>query len=72
MECRYYPGDMQLGAVANNPDEAISRGKILAFYPDKHEGMFVFSNLLATAMKSGQKITDLTHEFLASKKGGSS
>jgi len=54
--CRYYPGYVQLAAVANNPDEARARTECLRSHPDKYEGMAAFAQTLVQAIREGKKL----------------
>lgn len=51
---RYYPAEVHLAAVANNPDEQEKRTTALAKYPkQKLKGMAQFAVELATSIRSG-------------------
>ena len=57
--CRYYPAYVQLGVVANNPDEQNIRTKYFSLYPDKFEAIAFFSQLLARSLRSGSPLIEL-------------
>jgi hypothetical protein len=57
--CRYYPAYVQLGVVANNPDEQAIRAEYLLNHPDKFEAIAYFSEILARSLRSGVALTDL-------------
>ena len=57
--CRYYPSYVQLGVVANNPDEQTIRSMYLSRYPDKFEAVAQFSKLLSRSLRSGIPLTQL-------------
>lgn len=63
---RYYPALTLLGITANNPDEQASRTAVLQQFPDAPlKGLAVFSNLLATSMRTGRPIADVVAEWAA-------
>ncbi|MEM9817781.1 MAG: hypothetical protein AAF827_15440 [Cyanobacteria bacterium P01_D01_bin.6] len=58
--CRYYPGAVQIAAVANNPDEQVARDRVLAqFRGRKLEGMARFAELYANAIRNGGSLDEL-------------
>ena len=58
--CRYYPGAVQIAAVANNPDEQAARDRVFAqFRGRKLEGMARFSESYANAIRNGASLDEL-------------
>ena len=57
--CRYYPAYVQLGVVANNPDEQAIRAEYLKRYADKYEAIAFFSQLLVRSLRSQTPLTQL-------------
>ena len=57
--CRYYPSYVQLGIVANNPDEQAVRSRYLSCYPNKFEAIAYFSKLLSGSLRSNIPLIEL-------------
>ena len=58
--CRYYPGAVQIAAVANNPDEQLARDRVFAQYQGrKLEGMARFADAYANTIRNGSSLDDL-------------
>jgi len=53
--CRYYPSEVQLAAVANNPDEQAARERICGSYPSERrfEAMAAFARHYAYCIRNG-------------------
>jgi len=54
--CRYYPAYVQLGAVANNPNEQSARTAFNANSANKFRGLSEFSHELVSALKDNRSI----------------
>ena len=50
--CRYYPGEIQLAAVANNPDEQIMRTEFLEREPDRAFALASFAQHLVRKIRA--------------------
>ncbi len=59
--CRYYPGALQIAAVANNPDEQEARDRVLSRYPpeQKLEALVDFANQYVSAIKNGFSLSKI-------------
>ena len=59
--CRYYPGALQIAAVANNPDEQEARDRVLSRYPPekKLEALVDFANQYTAAIKNGVSLENV-------------
>jgi len=51
--CRYYPGQVQIAAVANNPDEQLARFRVLRQFRDKLRGMASWAAQYAATIQNG-------------------
>lgn len=55
--CRYYPSQMQIATVANNPDEQDARSRVLAQYPNnKLLGMAKWAEQYCQAIRNGSDL----------------
>lgn len=59
--CRYYPGALQIAAVANNPDEQEARDRVLSRYPPekKLEALVDFANQYSATIKNGEPLSKI-------------
>jgi len=58
--CRYYPGEVQIAAVANNMDEQNARTLFLEKYKsDPLRGMAEFSKAYASAIRAGRRMESI-------------
>ncbi|HEY9824623.1 MAG TPA: hypothetical protein V6D19_04185, partial [Stenomitos sp.] len=50
--CRFYPGEVQLAAVANNPDEQLMRNEFLRKEPNPQKALISFSQHLVRTIRA--------------------
>lgn len=60
--CRYYPAYVQLGIVANNPDEQAVRAAFLDRFEDRFQAIAQFGKCLKQALLSGQPVARVAAE----------
>jgi len=66
--CRYYPAFAHLAAVANNPDEQVTRDLVLRHAPDTFTGLAEFARLLVLSIQSGEPPSQVTDRWVAERK----
>lgn len=61
--CRYYPGDVQIASVANNPEEQLARSRVLTQYPNqKLVAMARFASQYVSTIKGGLSLNEIGNE----------
>lgn len=59
-QCRYYPAYMTLAAIANNPDEAAARARVMTQYPSTMRGKMLglrdFADQYIQATRQGESL----------------
>jgi hypothetical protein len=53
---RFFPSYIQLGVVANNPDEQEARTAYMLAMADPYKGLAAFSREMASALRDGRKL----------------
>ena len=53
---RFFPSYIQLGVVANNPDEQEARTAYMDSLADPYKGLAAFSREMASALRDGRKL----------------
>lgn len=62
--CRYYPGDVQIASVANNPEEQLARSRVLKQYRNqKLTAMAKFAGQYVSTIKGGLSLSEIGQEI---------
>ena len=63
---RFFPSYVQLGVVANNPDEQSARSAYMSAMDDPYKGLAAFSKEMASALRDNRslRLPKLTEQLL--------
>ncbi len=67
IEVGFFPSEVLLALVANNPDEQAARNRVMAMYDDPIEGLAVFARLYAAALRNGTPMDEIEPETVPSR-----